>query len=159
MSTFIPKKQDLREVLRHYFILKKSAAETHRLLVDIYVEHVPLKTTCKEWFRRFNNADFDVNNKERGGAPNKFEDAQLQASLDEDRCRSLKELSKKVNVDKSTVGKCIPAMGMVQNEGNWVLHKLKERHQKTFGHVRDAASTSTKERFLALDYHWRWKMD
>jgi len=36
MSEFIPKKQHLREVLLHYFILKKSAAEMHRLLVDIY---------------------------------------------------------------------------------------------------------------------------
>ncbi|KYQ53610.1 hypothetical protein ALC60_00922 [Trachymyrmex zeteki] len=36
MSEFIPKKQHLREVLLHYFILKKSATETHRLIVDIF---------------------------------------------------------------------------------------------------------------------------
>ncbi|KAG5327808.1 MOS1T transposase, partial [Pseudoatta argentina] len=65
MSEFIPKKQHLREVLLHYFILKKSAAETHRLLVDIYDEHASSKTSCKEWFRRFNSGDFDVRDKER----------------------------------------------------------------------------------------------
>jgi len=48
MSEFIPKKQHLREVLLHYFILKKNAAETHRLLVDIYGEHASSKTSCKE---------------------------------------------------------------------------------------------------------------
>jgi hypothetical protein len=48
MSEFIPKKQHLREVLLHYFILKKSAAETHCLLIDIYGEHTPLNTACKE---------------------------------------------------------------------------------------------------------------
>ncbi|KYN02534.1 hypothetical protein ALC62_06645, partial [Cyphomyrmex costatus] len=32
MSEFIPKKQHLQEVLLHYFILKKSAAKTNRLL-------------------------------------------------------------------------------------------------------------------------------
>ena len=47
MSEF-PKKQHLREILLHYFILKKSAAETHRLLVDIYGEHAPSKTSCTE---------------------------------------------------------------------------------------------------------------
>jgi len=37
MSNFILNKHHLREVLLHYFIAKKSAAETYRLLVDITV--------------------------------------------------------------------------------------------------------------------------
>jgi hypothetical protein len=69
MSKFIPKKQHLREVLLHYYISKKSAAETHRILVNIYADHAPCNTTCKEWFRRFQNGDFDVSDKEREGAP------------------------------------------------------------------------------------------
>ena len=36
MLTFVPKKPHLREVLLHYYILKESAAETHRILVSIY---------------------------------------------------------------------------------------------------------------------------
>ena len=127
MSEFIPKKQHLREVLLHYFILKKSAAEMHRLLVNIYGEHAPSKTSCKEWFRRFNSGDFDVRDKEREGAPKKFEDAELQALLEEDSCLSLDRLAKELNVDRSTVGKRLHAMGMVQKEGNWVPYKLKER--------------------------------
>jgi len=47
MSGFIPNKHHLREVLLHNFIAKKSAAETH-LLVDIYGEHAPSNTICKE---------------------------------------------------------------------------------------------------------------
>ena len=87
MSEFIPKKQHLREVLLHYFILKKSAVETHRLLVDIYGEidingDAPSKTSCKEWFRRFNSGDFDERDKEREGAP---KDAELQALLEKIR--------------------------------------------------------------------------
>ena len=84
MSEFISKKQHLREVLLHYFILKKSDVETHfcRLLVDIYGEHAPSKTNCKEWFRRFNSDDFDVRDKEREGAP---KDAELQALLEKIR--------------------------------------------------------------------------
>ena len=69
--------------------LKKSAAKTHRLLVDIYGEHVPSKTSCKEWFRRFNSDDFDMRDKEREGAPKKFEDTELQALLEEDSYLSL----------------------------------------------------------------------
>ncbi|EGI59188.1 Mariner Mos1 transposase [Acromyrmex echinatior] len=127
MSKFISKKQHLREVLLHYFILKKSAAETHRLFVDIYGEHAPSKTSCKEWFRRFNSGDFDVCDKKCEGASKKFEDAELQALLEKDSCLSLDRLAKELNIDRSTVGKRLHAMGMVQKEGNWVSYKLKER--------------------------------
>ncbi|KAG5315498.1 MOS1T transposase, partial [Pseudoatta argentina] len=109
---------------RHYFILKKSAAETHRLLVDIYGEHAPSKTSCKEWFRRFNSGDFDVRDKETEKI---CKNAELQALLEEDSCLSLDRLAKELNVDRSTVGKRLHTMGMVQKEGNWVPYKLKER--------------------------------
>jgi len=58
-----------------------------------------------------------VCDKEREGAPGKFEDAELQALLVEDSCQSL-ELLKDLNVDRSTVGKHLHAMGMVHKEGN-----------------------------------------
>ncbi|KAG5347990.1 KPYK kinase, partial [Acromyrmex charruanus] len=101
---------------------QKSAAETHRLLVDIYGKHAPSKTSCKKWFRRFNSGDFDVRDKEREGASKKFEDAELQVLLEEDSCLLLDRLAKELNVDRSIVGKCLHAMGMVQKEGNWKAH-------------------------------------
>ena len=97
------------------------------MLVEIYGEHAPSKTSCKEWFRRFNSGDFDVRDKEREGTSKKFEDAELQALLEEDSCLSLDRLAKEFNVVRSTVGKRLHAMGMVQKEGNWVPYKLKER--------------------------------
>lgn len=127
MLTFIPTKQHLREVLIHYYILKKSAAETHRLLVNIYGDHAPSNTTCKEWFRRFQNGHFDVSDKESEEALKKFEDAQLQELLDDDTSQMLEDLSIELNVDRSTVGKRLHAMGMVQKAGNWLPYQLKKR--------------------------------
>lgn len=69
MATFTPTKHHLREVLLHYYILKKSAAETYRMLVDMYGDHSPSSTTCKEWFRRFQSDDYDVSDRKRKGAP------------------------------------------------------------------------------------------
>ena len=93
MSGFIPNKHHLREVLLHYFI----AAETYHLLVDIYGEHAPLNTTCKEWFRRFKNDDFDIEDKENRKPPKKFEDAELEESLAEDCCQTQSELAATLN--------------------------------------------------------------
>ena len=49
-----------RHVLLHYFDLKKSVAEAHRLLEEGYGDQAPSHTTCKEWYRRFKCNDFDV---------------------------------------------------------------------------------------------------
>ena len=39
MSNFVPEKVFLRGVLLHYFNMKKTAAESHRILVQVYGEH------------------------------------------------------------------------------------------------------------------------
>ena len=63
--------------------MKKSAAESYRLLVEAYGEHAPTQSTCERWFVRFRNGDFDLEDEERPGQPKKFEDAELQALMDD----------------------------------------------------------------------------
>ncbi|GFV19447.1 uncharacterized protein TNCV_3663801 [Trichonephila clavipes] len=40
--------------------MKKSAAEAHRMLSNTYGEATISERTCREWFQRFKNGDFDV---------------------------------------------------------------------------------------------------
>ena len=54
--------------------LKKTAAESHRMLVEAYGEHALGKTQCFEWFNKFKSGNFDVRNEDRGKPPKKFED-------------------------------------------------------------------------------------
>ena len=84
MSTFVPNKVYLRGILLHYFIQNKSAAEALRILVEIYGDNTPSDTTCSDWFRRFKNNDFKLEDKERFGTPKKFEDKELEEIFDED---------------------------------------------------------------------------
>ena len=46
------------------FNLKKTAAESYRLLLETYGEHVPSQDTYERWFRRFKSDDFEVADKE-----------------------------------------------------------------------------------------------
>lgn len=127
MSTFVPNKVYLRGILLHYFIQKKSAAEAHRILVETYGDNALSDTTCRDWFRRFKNNDFELEDKERSGAPKKFEDKQLEELLDQDRCQTLAELGKTLQVDESTVSKRLKVLGMIQKQGHWVPYELKPR--------------------------------
>ncbi|KAG5327387.1 MOS1T transposase, partial [Pseudoatta argentina] len=88
MSIFVPNKVYLRGILLHYFIQKKSAAEAHRILVQTYGDNALSDTTCRDWFRRFKNNDFELEDKERSGAPKKFQDKELEQLLDAERRRT-----------------------------------------------------------------------
>ena len=59
----------------------------------VYGDNVLSDTTCGDWFRRFKNNDFKLEDKERSGAPKK-EDKELEEILDEDRSQTLAELEK-----------------------------------------------------------------
>ena len=65
MSSFEPNKRQLRDLLIYFFNLKKSAAEAHRLLVEAYGS---LSERSCEWFQKFKNGEFDVEDKERSGS-------------------------------------------------------------------------------------------
>lgn len=93
MSSYVQTKQHLREVLLYFFNLRKSAYESHRLLVEAYGEQVLSKVTCQNWFVRFKCGDFNVKNKERPGQVKKFQDTDLETLLDENPCQTEKELA------------------------------------------------------------------
>ena len=80
MSNFVLTKQHLREILIFCFNWKKSVAEAHRMLDEVY-DTAPTDKSCREWFRRFKDGDFSVKDKPRSGQPKKFEDKELEALL------------------------------------------------------------------------------
>ena len=76
----------MRELLIYFFNLKKPTAEAHRLLVETYGE-----TDLSEWFPKFKNDEFDIENKERSGRPKVYEDAKLEVLLNQDSCQTQEE--------------------------------------------------------------------
>lgn len=121
------KKQHLREVLLGYYFSKKTAAESHRLLVGTYGKDALSKTQCFEWFRRFKNDDFNINDDDRSGRRKNFDDEELKTLLSQDSCQTQEQLSISLGVDRSTVAKRIQAMGMIQKLGRWVPYELRPR--------------------------------
>ncbi|GFV19778.1 mariner Mos1 transposase [Trichonephila clavipes] len=107
--------------------MKKSAAEAHRMLSNTYDEAAISKRTCREWFQRFKNGDFDVEDQHGSGREKGFEDAELEALLDQDLCQTQQELSGSLGVTQQAISKRLKVMGMIQKQGNWVPYELKPR--------------------------------
>ena len=62
--SFEPNKRHLRELLIHYFNLKKFVAGAHRLLVEIYGEAALSEISRHEWFQKFRNGEIDIEEKD-----------------------------------------------------------------------------------------------
>ena len=107
--------------------MKKAAAESHRILKEVYGEHALAERMCQRWFARFKSGDFGLEDEERPGQSKKFEDEELVALLDEDCCQTQKELAESLGVTQAAISKRLKAAANIQKQGNWVPHELKPR--------------------------------
>ena len=130
MTKFVSNKEHLWTALIFCFHLKKTAAESYRLLGEAYGEHAPSQKTCERWFQRFKIGDFDVADKEHGKPPKKYEDVELQALLDEDDSQTQKQLAEQLSVSQQAVSNRLREMGKIQKVARWVPHELNERQME-----------------------------
>ena len=72
----------------------KTAAESHLILVEVYGEDALDERTCQKWFARLKNGDFGLEDEDRPGQREKFEDEELEALRDRDYCQTKEELAK-----------------------------------------------------------------
>ncbi|GFT49523.1 mariner Mos1 transposase [Trichonephila clavipes] len=116
MSAYEPNSRHLREVLIFCFNMTKSAAEAHRMLSNTYGEATIRERTCREWFQRFKNGDFEVEDQHGGGREKVFEDAELEALLDQDSYQKQKELSGSLGVTQQAISKRLKVMKMIHKQ-------------------------------------------
>ena len=109
------------------FNTKKSAAEAYRMLSTTYGETTISERTCRYWYERFKNENFQVEDSHSGGRDKAFEDKEVEALLNEDCCQSQEELAQTLGVTQQAVSKRLSDLGMVQKAGNWVPYQLKPR--------------------------------
>ena len=57
------------------------------MLSNTYGEAAISERTCREWFQRFKNGDFDVEDRHSGGREKVFGDTELEALLEQDSCQ------------------------------------------------------------------------
>ena len=120
------------------------------MLVEVYGDTAPTDKSCREWFSYFKDGDFGIEDKPRSGQPKKFEDKELEALLEEDQSQTQEELAS-LRITQQAVSVQLRAMGMIQNQGNWMLYELKPRDVER----RTADSKTTEKRFFASDCVWR----
>ena len=142
-------KYHFRHLMLFFFDTKKSAVEAHQEISKIYGESAPALRTCQYWFQRFKAGNFSVEDEERSGRPENFEDKELQALLDEDPTQSENQLAQALGVDRSTVSRRLKKMGKILKESKWVPYKLSESAiENRFNICNSLLSRNRRKAFL-----------
>jgi len=94
----------------------------------MYGEAALSERSCREWFQKFKNGEFDAEDKERSERSKVYEDAELEALLDEDSCQTQEELALTLGVTQQAISHRLKSLGMIQKQGNWVPYELKPRN-------------------------------
>jgi len=68
--------------------MKTSAVEAYPMLSNTNTSETISKRICYEWFQRFKNSDFDIEDRHGGEREKVFKDAELEALFHEDSCQT-----------------------------------------------------------------------
>ena len=92
-------------------------------MCEVHGDAALSEATCRDWFRHFKNGDFDVDDRPREGRSKTFEDAELEALLDEDPCQTQEELALALGVTRQAISKRLLTLGMIRKQGTWVPYE------------------------------------
>ncbi|UYV73335.1 hypothetical protein LAZ67_10002767 [Cordylochernes scorpioides] len=87
---------------------------------------------CYRWFKKFQSGDFELDNEPHGKPPQKFEDAELQALLDDDSTQMQEKLAKQLQVSQGAVSLRLNSLRMTQKLSRWksFLHRIVTSDEK-----------------------------
>jgi len=110
-------KEHVRFSIHFAFHLKRNAAEATAMISVAYGENVVSYTTCKRWYQKFRQGDFNLEDEPRAGRPQEMETDELRALLDINTAQTEKKLAEQLGVTQQAISICLHTMGKVQKEG------------------------------------------
>lgn len=119
-------KFEIRVLLRHYWKKGLTTRDAAEAICDVEGEGTTAQRTAAKWFKRFNEGDFDLEDKPRSGAPRKLDESDLQAELGIEPSSSTRELATKLGVSHMTVWNHLKQLDFVHKKPRQDPHELTE---------------------------------
>jgi len=119
-------KEHIRFSIHFVFHLKKNVAEATAMICAAYGENAISHITCRRWYKKFRQGDFNLEDEPRIGRPQKIEMNELQILLDINSAQTEKELAEQLGITQQAISTRLHTMRKVQKESRWVSHELSE---------------------------------
>ena len=86
----------LRHVMLYEFQRHGNASLATKNISEVY-ENGPKLSTCKKWFKRFRNGDFDLKDRQRTGRPTEVDNDVLKSLVESNPGSTTRELADKMD--------------------------------------------------------------
>ena len=113
----------LRHVILWEFRQNKTAAETHRKIVEIYGD-VICEKTVRTWVSRFKSGDLTLEDKDGRGRKPEVDVEALKDLVESDPRQTLKEMAAIIDISHETVRQHLIGLSKVRREGIWIPKQL-----------------------------------
>lgn len=122
-------KKEFRVLMKHYFLMKKSAADTKKWLDECYPDSAPGEATIRKWFAKFRTGHMSTEDDERSGRPKEAVTDEnikkIQKMILEDRKLRLICVADTLKISKERVGHIVHEyLGMRKLCAKWVPREL-----------------------------------
>ncbi|GBP93013.1 Mariner Mos1 transposase [Eumeta japonica] len=108
----------------------QSSAEAHQLLGEAYNEAALSERACCKWVQKFEDGDFDLEDKDHSRRPKIYEDGELE----EDFSQTQKELALTLEVTQPAISHHLKSIGMIHKQAVLVKNYLKTFDWKVLPH-------------------------
>lgn len=126
MWQFIEKKTHLRHALFYEYNRQSSASQAHENINNAYGKGTIGLRTVFDWFAKFRNEIYDLDDVSRPGRPDQLDESRLAMLLQDDSRQTTRELAAELGCGQTTVIRHLEVMGYTQKLGIWIPHKLTE---------------------------------
>ena len=116
----------VRCLLLHYWKKRLSQRDATDAINKVEGEETTNKSSVGEWFKRFNDGDFNLEDKPRSGRPSVLEESDLQAELAIEPSSSTRELATELGVDQKTVWNHLKKLDFAHKKPRQDPHELTE---------------------------------
>jgi histone-lysine N-methyltransferase SETMAR len=117
---------EIRLLLRHYWKKGIDGKAAAKAICDVEGEGTVTPRTAQRWFKRFNEDNFDLEDRPRSGRPTVLDESDLQAALDAEPSSSTRDLGAELGVGKSTVHRHLQQLDFVHKKPRQDSHELTE---------------------------------
>jgi len=116
--------REIRVRILHEFCLWRKATEAANNICSTIGEDVLSIRTAQNWFNRFNNGNFELDDLPRSGRPMELNVNLLKQLIEEDPRLTLRCLVEELGCSQTAVKKHLHVLGKTWKYGVWISHEL-----------------------------------
>lgn len=113
-------REHFRHILYFCFKLGKSCAQAKEDICTAYGEDAITERTCRNWYQRFREGNFSLEDKARCGRPEMGNVYEIQKLIDKNPHSTTREIADMLNVSHTTVSRHLQRMGYVNCNEVWI---------------------------------------